>query len=143
MVNPTGHMQSGESYRPYAIKYPYHSSHRRFDHNLFARIGLLPLDFQRLQEKLHVSVEHVGLSGFTAREMIEVLDKRQCTDRCGRVWPGINYVMNEAKIQGKPFSHVLILAGTNDLASERYGFRSAEDILKVRRGSSCYLRYLR
>ena len=63
--------------------------------------------------------------------MVEILDQRQYTDLCGRVWPGINSLMQEARVQGNPISHVLILAGTNDLASERYGFRAAQDILKV------------
>ncbi len=85
----------------------------------------------RLQNIMNVPVDHIGLSGLTVGELIESLDKKTSSDRCGRIWPGLRRVLTEAKNQNSPFSHVLILAGTNDLASERYGFRSAEDILKV------------
>ncbi len=76
-------------------------------------------------------MDHIGLSGLTVGELIESLDRKTISDRCGRVWPGLRSVLQEAKNQNKPFSHVIILAGTNDLVSERYGFRSSEDILKV------------
>jgi hypothetical protein len=80
---------------------------------------------------MNVPVEHIGLSGLTVGELIETLNQKTTTDRCGRVWPGLKSVLQEAKDKNTPFSHVLILAGTNDLASERYGFRNHEDILKV------------
>ncbi len=76
-------------------------------------------------------MDHIGLSGLTVGELIESLDRKTVSDQCGRVWPGLRSVLREANNQNEPFSHVIILAGTNDLVSERYGFRSPEDILKV------------
>jgi hypothetical protein len=51
--------------------------------------------------------------------MVRSVGDRQCTDLCGIIWPGLRSSLRSAASRGVPFSHVIILAGTNDLAGER------------------------
>jgi hypothetical protein len=73
----------------------------------------------RLHELLNVPVDHIGMSGWTVRQMLRRVDAHHCTDLCGRTWPGLRASLRAATTAGDPFSHVIILAGTNDIASER------------------------
>ena len=67
-----------------------------------------------LSDLLNVDVEHVGLSGWTIREMIDSADSDQCVDVCGRKWHGLRHKLRNADPNCR-FTHVIILAGTNDL----------------------------
>jgi len=71
-----------------------------------------------LATALGVSVEHVGMSGWTTRQMLDHQHSSVGTDVCGEKHPGL------AKLcHGGRFSTVILMAGTNDL-----GERSAEEI---------------
>ena len=67
---------------------------------------------------LGVSVEHVGMSGWTTRQMLDHQDSRVGTDVCGEKHPGLGHLC-----LGGRFRTVILMAGTNDL-----GERPAEEI---------------
>eukprot|EP00802_Teleaulax_amphioxeia_P004644 Tamp_04648.p1 GENE.Tamp_04648~~Tamp_04648.p1 ORF type:complete len:558 (+),score=66.67 Tamp_04648:730-2403(+) len=71
-----------------------------------------------------VVVDHVGLSGWTSEEMVEALDGDECVDVCDRVWKGLRVQLASAP---QPYSHCVILAGTNDVGMEA---GSSEDIFR-------------
>merc|ERR1712023_30701 len=65
-----------------------------------------------LSHLIKVDAEHVGLSGWTVRQMLDNADSDQCIDVCGRGWHGLRHKLRNAKPR---FTHVIIMAGTNDL----------------------------
>ena len=67
---------------------------------------------------LGVSVEHVGMSGWTTRQMLDHQNSRVGTDVCGEKHPGLGHLC-----LGGRFCTVILMAGTNDL-----GERPAEEI---------------
>lgn len=67
---------------------------------------------------LGVSVEHVGMSGWSTRQMLDYQHSSVGTDVCGEKHPGLGRLCHGGK-----FSTVILMAGTNDL-----GERSAEEI---------------
>ena len=67
---------------------------------------------------LGVSVEHVGMSGWTTRQMLDHQNSRVGIDVCGEKYPGLGQLC-----VGGRFRTVILMAGTNDL-----GERPAEEI---------------
>ena len=80
-------------------------------------------------------VDHVGLSGWTAKKMASTLDDRACTDVCGRTWKGLRAKLLDEKC----FTHCVILAGTNDVASDTAGhiFQNVWTLAKTASSMGC------
>ena len=85
----------------------------------------------RLGELLGIRVDHIGLCGYTVAEMVQAFDAKQRQDRCGRILPGLAHTLRKAKVDNQPYDSVILLGGSNDLASESHGFRDAKSILEV------------
>ena len=64
------------------------------------------------------SVEHVGMSGWTTRQMLDHQNSRVGTGVCGEKHPGLGHLC-----VGGRFRTVILMAGTNDL-----GERPAKEI---------------
>ena len=71
---------------------------------------------------LGVPIDHVGLCGWTTKQMVASLDNPNCRDVCGNMWKGLRVKLREHR-----YSHCVILAGTNDVGGREGG---AEDIVR-------------
>jgi len=60
-----------------------------------------------------VTIDHVGLSGFTSAQMLNSMDDSAVEDVVPRVWPGYRQNLREHE-----YDVVLIMCGTNDLADK-------------------------
>eukprot|EP00316_Scyphosphaera_apsteinii_P009149 CAMPEP_0119337050 /NCGR_PEP_ID=MMETSP1333-20130426/93174_1 /TAXON_ID=418940 /ORGANISM="Scyphosphaera apsteinii, Strain RCC1455" /LENGTH=251 /DNA_ID=CAMNT_0007348013 /DNA_START=32 /DNA_END=784 /DNA_ORIENTATION=+ len=61
--------------------------------------------------------KHIGLSGWTARQLASTLDMAQLgPDNAGRCWPGLRATLEHARPDG--YDLVVIMVGTNDLADK-------------------------
>lgn len=76
-------------------------------------------------------VDHIGLSGWTAEQMRASLGAGvNGTDSVGRSWIPLDVAIAQAAAAGAPYTHVAILAGTNDLARlGAVGGRTADGVL--------------
>jgi len=76
------------------------------------------------------TVDHIGLSGYTSAQMVQTLTRNETgvgdIDATARRWVSL-----EAALTSTHYTHVVILAGTNDLHTLRHagGHRSAEDVV--------------
>ena len=59
---------------------------------------------------LGVPIDHVGMSGWTTKQMLDNQHSKACVDVCGEQHPGLSWLLRD-----KVPSTVLIMAGTNDL----------------------------
>jgi lysophospholipase L1-like esterase len=67
-------------------------------------------------------VDHIGLSGWTAQEMRQSLGTGQPgSDGVRRAWVPLDAALSAAAAEGAPYSHVVVLAGTNDLGRVAQG----------------------
>ena len=76
-------------------------------------------------------VDHIGLSGYTSAQMVQTLASNK-TDETGDIdATARRWVSLEKALTSTPYTHVVILAGTNDLHTLRHagGHRSAEDVV--------------
>jgi len=66
-----------------------------------------------------VQVEELGFSGWTTSDMLNHFqrDDASASDVCGIHKPGLLFSLRNAQQQERPFTHVIILGGTNDLGS--------------------------
>jgi lysophospholipase L1-like esterase len=80
-----------------------------------------------VSEKLGVSCDHVGLSGWTVGQMRNRIDDDRCKDVCGRQWKGLRSKLrcgqHDSGGGGDGFTHVVVMAGTNDLGDLMYDKR--------------------
>ena len=58
--------------------------------------------------------DHVGMSGFTTKQLLNSLDAEEVFDVVPKAWTGLRRQMRT----GGPYDVVLIMAGTNDLADK-------------------------
>jgi lysophospholipase L1-like esterase len=81
-------------------------------------------------------VDHIGLSGWTAQQMRESLGAGQPgTDSVRRTWVPLDAALSAAAAEGAPYTHVVVLTGTNDLgrvAQLRSGRTPAHVVTDVR-----------
>ena len=77
-----------------------------------------------LRDQLGVAaVDHIGLSGMTAAQMVRFADQEVVTDVVPRQWPGFRTQLRTHK-----YEVVLIMCGTNDLADYEPSARIVEHI---------------
>ena len=71
----------------------------------------------------------VGLSGWTTQQLLAYVnpDAEATTDGTGRTWQPLHKAFAAAKLEGAPFTHAVLLAGTNDLG---HLGRRGEDVTK-------------
>ncbi len=63
-------------------------------------------------------MDHIGLCGWTAAQMrasLRAADGAPCTDVTDRAWLSLPAALQRAARAGRPYTHVALLAGTNDL----------------------------
>ena len=76
------------------------------------------------------TVDHIGLSGYTSAQMVQTLTRKTeeggDIDSTARRWVSL-----EDALTSTHYTHVIILAGTNDLHTLRHagGHRSADDVV--------------
>ena len=78
------------------------------------------------------TVDHIGLSGYTSAQMVQTLGSNK-TDTAGDIdATARRWVSLEEALTSTQYTHVVILAGTNDLHTLRHagGHRSAEDVVE-------------
>mmetsp|Transcript_33273 Transcript_33273/g.73068 ORF Transcript_33273/g.73068 Transcript_33273/m.73068 type:complete len:209 (-) Transcript_33273:428-1054(-) len=71
-----------------------------------------------LSQHLKVQCDSVGMSGWTTLQMCTHLTAEFAKDVCGELHPGLKVLLTR-----QSYTHVLLMAGTNDL-----GHRAADDI---------------
>jgi len=71
----------------------------------------------RLSELLACQVDHVGLCGMTTSDMTRILDNQKAVDVKNNEWSeaGLRFALRKAHDEGRPYTAVIIMAGTNDL----------------------------
>jgi len=70
-----------------------------------------------LQKLMGCDVDHVGLSGWTTQQMVEIAHDKTATDVKDREWKdaGLAYRLEKAYKKNRAYTCVIIMAGTNDL----------------------------
>jgi len=71
----------------------------------------------RLSELLSCPVDHVGLCGMTTSDMTRMIDQSKAVDVKNNEWKdaGLGFALRRAQDEGRPYTAVVIMAGTNDL----------------------------
>jgi len=69
-----------------------------------------------LASKLGVEVVPYGCSGWTTTQLLRSVDCEKCIDVCGMENPGLRVALRAGEREGRPYTGVILMAGTNDLA---------------------------
>jgi lysophospholipase L1-like esterase len=72
---------------------------------------------KRLSQLLNCNTDHIGLCGKTTSDMVRILDKQQEVDCLQNLWKdaGLRFALKKAQKEDKPYTAVVIMAGTNDI----------------------------
>ena len=79
----------------------------------------------QLADALGVAVDHVGMCGWTASQMVDGLDSEENVDIRSRAHRGLRRLLEDGS-----YSHVLLMAGTNDLKT-RTASEIAESLVQL------------
>lgn len=99
-----------------------------------------PFDYSpyatQLSQQLGIPVDHVGLSGWRSDEMMANLTNPYCVDTFGKAGPGLLVQLSQ-----KSYDVCIIMAGTNDVGSDRSADSVLADLVALHR--QCHARNIR
>ena len=81
---------------------------------------------EKLAELTGTHIDHIGLSGFTADEMIDNTNNSYIEDYVNKKWTGLS-----VQLKKKEYDLCIILAGTNDISDGDGSVTITADILKL------------